>query len=156
MEILFGILTGVIMTASEVVIDKKLWKTKPEKEKIISNSIRAAIIVLATVAAWIFGLGALSFSSIAIATFTLIFDWTLNVSRWKRLPMPYNWRIGHGVAMNKWQRILWAIRKVTAKFFYHGGEDTKSPWDKVFQRIPPVGEVLIKGILFGVAIYFGL
>lgn len=45
------------------------------------------------------------------------------------------------------ERMIYRIKFFLTRFFYHGDENTKSIWDRAFQRARWGGEILFKGIL---------
>ena len=59
--------------------------------------------------------------------------------------------------LTKKERFFYAIKRFNAKFFYHGTEKNWKKldefYDAIFMRIPPGMELLIKGIVFGLAVY---
>jgi hypothetical protein len=64
--------------------------------------------------------------------------------------------------LNKKELFIYKFRIFTRKLFYHGDYDNMSfknfhHWyDLIWSRIPPQMELLIKGIVFGTALYFWL
>jgi len=108
-----------------------------------------------------------------MVVFFVLFDFSLNVSRWDNLPLPYyqpfhskvdihmkeGWVLDQAKEMayndlTQWQRIVYNLKNFTYRFFWHGDERTKSWYDKIFQRIPPAGELLLKGSVLYVALHF--
>jgi hypothetical protein len=171
------VITPVLL---EIKLDPYLWKKKLN-EKLISTLIRGAAFLLLSFFLWLMGYNYFASLGLLVGTFVMFFDFGLNVKRWKELPNPFYrpldkiCREFHGDLWGKYlectrsdlrqinkrlltrkQRIIYSLMQFSAKFFYHGGEHTKSPWDRMFQRIPPLGELLFKGIIFGISIWLFL
>ena len=165
------IIIGIVIVAIEIIVDRYLWKTG-KSDKIKTTIGRAALILLA---AWIMPFDFWMNCAVIAATFFLIFDFALNVSRWGDLPIPF-YRPYHSVerelkykqgysalsaaalAYDKLltkQKIIYKTSKFTKRFFWHGDEETKNWYDLAFQRIPALAElIIIKSTIFGIAIYF--
>ena len=159
------VIAGIILIVFEIMFDKWFWKNdKPDKP--ISTIVRSAIlilfgcVILLISKEWYFSLFA-TLSTAAV--FFLLFDFTYNVSVWNKLPIPYyrpyhskerelrykqmyDFKKAATLAYNNlttWQKIVYNLQKFTKRFFWHGDEETKSIYDKIFQRIPPAGELLL-------------
>lgn len=149
------ILIAITIVALEIYYDKKQW-AKDKNDKPISTYLRLGCFVLYFVLTiiiqndWIYALLALFLSA---STFFLLFDSTLNVVRWKVLPEPYWWRIEQNKTNWFQKKVLWPIMKFSKRFFWHGDKNTKSFYDRIFQRIPYQGELLLKGAVLYTAIY---
>jgi len=174
-KIMLAVIAGIILVVFEIMFDKWFWKNnKPDKP--ISTIIRSAILilfgclVLIISGDWYFALFA-TLSTAAV--FFLLFDFTLNVTVWNKLPVPYYWRyhrvkrdyIKSGlntksagemayINLTTWQRFVYQHQRFTKRFFWHGDEGTTSIYDKIFQRIPPLGELLLKGCVLYSVMYF--
>ena len=169
------VIAGIILVVFEIMFDKWFWKNdKPDKP--ISTIIRSAILIL-------FGCVMLIISNdwyislfatlSTAAVFFLLFDFVHNVLKWDKLPIPYYWPfnikrrelISGGYSreeanksaynnLTNWQKIVYNLQKFTKRFFWHGDEETKSIYDKIFQRIPSLGELLLKGCVLYSVMYF--
>jgi hypothetical protein len=117
---------SVLLVVLEIIADKYLWKIG-KLDKPITTIIRVGLILL--IASFYDFWPALL---LVISVHWMLFDFSLNISRWNELP----------------------ARKFLAKLFYHGHFKEKFSYDWFFQRIPPQMELLMKGILFGVALYY--
>ena len=171
---IYILITLAIVTV-EIIFDHWRWKqSKPDKP--ISTILRAGLIALSGIIILLvtkdinYTLRALA---VIVGTLFLTFDFALNVSRWKDLKAPY-YRLyqkrfdkykksGYSEhqarkmsysALTSWERIEFAIKIFSTKFFYHGEGKKKFSYDLIFSRIPPQGELLIKGITFYMAIYY--
>ena len=152
--ILLAITCSIIL--SEIKYDKTRWKAG-KSDKPISTILRSGLIALVVIVNWIATgdfMSALKVLGVMFGTYLLVFDFDLNVSRWKDLPLPYHWKVAHKKHLNIWDKILMWISEFTTRFFWHGDVETKSIYDKIFQRIPPLAELLFKGCVFGTLIYF--
>jgi hypothetical protein len=159
MTALLTVLLTLVTPASEIPFDHWLWKqeklTNKKLEKKVSNGFRLLSFTLCSfLISLVTGQVLHLCAALVAASFILLFDFGLNVSRWSDLPVPYDWRKQQGIEKTMLQKVLFKIRFFKTRFFYHGDEDTKSLYDRAFQRVPPAGELLIKGIIFGVALYF--
>jgi hypothetical protein len=150
--VLIIVLTMLSVPTLEIIYDHSRWK-KNKSDKHISTILRCvAFLIIGTVFA-LTGLGGF-FSSIFLsaATHLFFFDNALNITRWKtlkRLNLSYNWRIAHGIELNKRQKILWKIEQFLNKLYYHSKKGT----DKIYANIPWFAETFFKSIILGIAIY---
>ncbi len=170
------ILVGIAIVILEIIFDKISW-TKGIDDKPISTIMRFVLMVIISVVIfiesdldWIF---ALTSFAVIFTTHFALFDFVLNVVRWENLPDPWYWPYGTKyrelqkqgytieeaeaaayALLSTWQKIVYRVSKFTKRFFWHGDGQTKSIYDKAFQRIPPLMELMIKGILFWIAWYY--
>lgn len=146
------IFAGVAVVILEILYDKWMW-SQGKDDKPISTILRAVLMVASALAisliAGFVWLDALKIFSVIFCTHFLLFDFALNVVRWKDLPDPWTYQDG-----SQYRKILEKIRSFTVRFFWHGDQNTKSIYDRIFQRIPPIMELIIKVTLLGIAIYF--
>lgn len=169
------LIAGVTLVILEILFDHWMWRNEKD-DKPISTILRGVLLIL-------FGCVVLIISNdvrltvvtvlATAAVFITLFDFSLNVSKWDKLRMPFyrpfhseerrlkkeGWSISNAKVMaynnlTKWQKFVYRLQKFTSRFFYHGDENTKSWYDKAFQRIPPLGELLFKGIILYVALHF--
>jgi hypothetical protein len=146
-------ITSLIITL-EIIIDKKIWKHSGN-DKPWTTIIRGVLILSMSIA-----LGNTLLSAfLAFAYYFLVFDFALNVARWDELPKAWSYKRHHNIEETRKEKILFAIRKFNTKFFYHGDElkvkSNFNDWyDLAFQRTPPQMELLIKIVVFSVAVYY--
>ncbi len=172
---MIALIAGVTLVILEILFDHWMWK-KEKDDKPISTILRGVLLIL-------FGCVILIVSGdvrLAIITtlatagvFITLFDFSLNVSKWDKLPVPFyrpfhseerrlkkeGWSRSNSKIMaynnlTNWQKLVYRLQKFTSRLFWHGDEGTKSWYDKIFQRIPPLGELLFKGIILYVALHF--
>lgn len=148
------ILTGLILTIIEIVVDIQLWKRKVNDKP---YTTLGRFLIMAMIAGFIPGNLYLNFFVI-FSTHFLLFDFSLNLSRWNKIPMPYSWKLEHMAKMNKNDYIKYGLECFITTLFWHGDElkgwNLTEWYDKFWQRIPPPMELLIKGTVFSIAIYY--
>ncbi len=177
MTISIYILIALAIVTAEIIYDKWCWRQIPRKnDKPASTILRYATGALACIIIYLVTLDinyTLRCVAVIISTFFLTFDFALNVSRWKDLPIPYyrhyqkrfsNYRkSGYSEdqarrmsysALTTWESIVYKVMIFTSKFFYHGKDKKKWSYDWIWNRIPPQGELLVKGIVFYMAVYW--
>lgn len=146
------IFAGVAIVILEILYDKWMWK-QGKDDKPVSTILRAVLMIASALAiALIAGftwLNTLTIFGVIFSTHFLLFDFVLNVVRWKDLPDPWTFKDG-----SRYRKILEKIRSFTARFFWHGDQNTKSIYDRIFQRIPPIMELILKVTMLGTTIYF--
>lgn len=153
--------TAIIMYA-EITVDHMLRKMN-KSDKPWTTIGRAVLI---TVVMIIFFSATKNIALTALAGVSVIslyfgfFDTVYNLSRWNDLPWPYNYKTQHNIEETKKEKKAYALKKFKYKLFYHGtfsiNDKKGSPYDRMFKRIPPSGELLLKGIAVGVALHFYL
>ena len=171
------IVIALLIVTAEIIYDKWCWRQDPWKnDKPISTILRYGAGALACIIIYLVTLDinlTLRALAVIVGTFFLTFDFTLNVSRWKDLPMPHYqpfWSrvkryIDSGYssiqaakmaysALTTWENIVYKVMIFTSRCFYHGGDKKKWSYDWIWNRIPPQGELLIKGIVFYMAVYY--
>ena len=163
---------GVGLTIIEIVVDILIWKRKGN-DKPYTTIVR---IVLMVIAAWIIG-NFWNTLFVIFATHFLVFDFSLNISRWKKITgifyyRPYhesvyklikdgfNEQQAHDLTMGyltRKERYIYHFMNIKSKVFYHGVDKSFKKldefYDALFMKIAPIFELLIKGILFGTSIY---
>ena len=164
---IYSILFGAAVVALEILVDKNVFWSKDKNDKPWSTIGRAVLFILwaFTFRNHIYWLHNLLLS---YSTFFLLFDWTLNVVRWKELPEAYFWKLRQGVKTTKFEiNFLYPYRNFVAKFFYHAAPKKRDKshtalkyfidnwYELAYTRIPPQAEVLIKAsILLSVILYY--
>ena len=171
------IIAGIALITTEIIFDKWCWYQDPPKDdKPYSTIIRGVLLIL-------FGLIVISITkdwyyslwvTLCVGSvFFLLFDFVLNVVQWVYLPIPYyqpydskyrelrknkySVRRSKKLALESltlWQKFVFKLQRFTKRFFWHGDENTTSWYDKAFQRIPPLMEILIKVTIFSITIYY--
>jgi hypothetical protein len=151
-EKMIPIYAGVTIVILEILFDKWRW-SQGKDDKPLSTILRAFLMILSAFAislisgfTWI---NTLTIFGVIFSTHFFLFDFVLNVVRWKELPKPHTYQDG-----TLFRKVLEKIRLFTARFFWHGDQNTKSIYDRMFQRIPPIMELMIKGVLLWITIYF--
>ncbi|MCK5611339.1 hypothetical protein KAR91_56235 [Candidatus Pacearchaeota archaeon] len=170
-----AIIAGVTLVILEILFDHWMWRNDKD-DKPASTILRGVLLILFGCVVLIIS-NDVRFTAVTvlatIAVFVTLFDFSLNVSKWDKLPVPFyrpfhsherkmkkeGWSLSNSkkIAYNnltKWQKFVYRLSKFTKRFFWHGDEGTKSWYDLVFQRIPPMGELLFKGIILYVALHF--
>lgn len=146
------IYAGVAIVILEILYDKWRWK-QGKDDKPVSTILRAILMVVSAFTISLIGgftwLKTLTIFGVIFSTHFFLFDFVLNVVRWRDLPDPWTFQDG-----SRYRNILEKIRSFTARFFWHGDQNTKSMYDRIFQRIPPVMELIIKVTMLGITIYF--
>lgn len=146
------IFAGVAIVILEILYDKWMWK-QGKDDKPVSTILRVVLMVASAFTISLIGgftwLNTLTIFGVIFSTHFLLFDFVLNVVRWKDLPDPWTFQDG-----SRYRKILEKIRSFTARFFWHGDQYTKSIYDRIFQRIPPIMELILKLTLLVTTIYF--
>jgi hypothetical protein len=166
------ILIACSLTIIEIIVDIKLWDRKFNDKP---YTTLGRLLIMAIAAGFIPGNLYLNFF-LMFSTHFLLFDFALNVARWKVIEgifyyAPYHNQLRALMAyvnddeahestlkgMKKKERFIYHYMNFKAKFFYHGHikEWNLTEWyDKLFHRIPPAMELLIKITVFSTSIYF--
>ena len=165
---ILAILIGVGLTIIEILIDILIWKSKGNDKPYTT----IGRILLMIIAAWIIG-NFWPTLFVIFSTHFLLFDFSLNIARWKKIKGIFYYRPYHenvyklikdgfneqqahdltmGILTTK-ERYIYHFMNIKSKVFYHGVDKKKFSYDWFFMRIAPIGELLIKSILFGTSIY---
>ena len=177
MTISIYILIALGIVAAEIIYDKWCWRQIPRKnDKPTSTILRYATGALAFIIIYLVTNDinyTLRCAGVIISTFFLTFGFSLNISRWKDLPNKYYAFYMHSYRRNikdgfskiqsadmayailtKKQKREYKIGIFIGKFFWHGKDKKKWSYDWIWNRIPPQGELLVKGIVFYMAAYW--
>ena len=176
MTLAIYILIALVIVGAEIIYDKYRWRQgKPDKP--LSTILRAGLIALATIITYLVTKDinlTLRTVAVIIGTFFLVFDFALNVSRWKDLPKKYYAFYAHAYNRNikagfskiqsadmayailtKKQKREYKIGIFIGRLFWHGDELTTSWYDLFFQRFaPPPMEILLKAIALWAGFYY--
>lgn len=160
---LIAIAFGCVVVAAEIIVDKKVFWANLKNDKPITTILRVIPFLLLGIVYTFIDVGmAVRGVLLSYATFFMLFDWTLNCSRWDELPRPYWWKLSHLDADElTWfdYKIGWPLRVFLAKFFYHAQPKPKpervtfqyyidNGYELFWQRIPPQMELLVKILPF--------
>lgn len=165
------IFTGILIASLEIYIDKKIWKASGNDKPFTTIGRLVLIAILAT----FYNYDTIIWNYLVmLMSFFLVFDWGLNISRWKTIEgifyyRPYHSRYKLYIDLNykeEWahrktlskltniEYLIYHFMNIKSKVFYHGVDKPKWSYDWYYQRIAPVFELMIKGICFGMAVYF--
>ncbi len=171
------ILIALAIIATEIMYDQYRWSIG-KSDKPSSTILRGGLIALSGIIIYLVTLDinyTLRCAAVIISTFFLTFDFALNVSRWKDIPKKYYAHYSHAyhryirdgfskiqsadmayAILTKKQKIEYKIKIFIGRFFWHGVDKKKWSYDWIWNRIPPQGELLVKGIVFYMAVYWYL
>ncbi len=172
------ILIALSIVAAEIIYDHWCWRQVPWKnDKPESTILRGVLMALSGIIIYLVTDDinfTLRCASVIAGTFFLTFDFSLNVSRWKDLPLAYYSPYGRAYkkyfdegfneidsgiyaynSLTRKQKIIYKITMFSDRFFYHGQEKKRFSYDYIWNRIPPQAELLVKGIgLWGGCYYY--
>lgn len=165
------ILTGILIASLEIYIDKKIWKASGNDKPFTTIGRLVLIAILAT----FYNYDTIIWNYLVmLMSFFLVFDFGLNISRWKTIEGIFYYRPYHEIYYNlkklgythdqsdtstiilltDKEFLIYHFMNIKSKVFYHGVDKKKWSYDWYYQRIPPAMELMIKGICFGMAVYF--
>jgi len=177
MTLAIYILIALAIVIAEIIYDKWRW-SQGKNDKPVSTILRAGLIALYGIIIYLVTKDinyTLRCLAVIVAVFFLVFDFALNVSRWKDLPIPYY--SPYNQAYNSYiksdystiqsqamalgdltmkENIVYSVMIFTGRLFYHGKDKKVWSYDWIWNRIPPQGEALIKGIVMYMAVYWYL
>lgn len=168
---------SLLIVTLEIIFDKWRWR-QGKDDKPASTRMRIAAWALGSIIIYLATKDivlTLACLGVIIAVFFAVFDFALNVARWKDLPLPYYAAFAHAYKRNindgfdkiqasKYaytilspkQKREYKIKIFTGRLFWHGEGKEPFSYDWIFNFIPPQGELLGKGIVLWMSIYWYL
>ena len=135
------LIESIVYIPLEFVLDKYGFWNKGKIDKPISTIIRLLVFIICSAIVYhpvneflAFFWGVIFMGSVFFA----LFDFTVNILRWKSLPKDHKNR---------------KLNTFIIRLFYHGN-GSGSIYDKFFLRIPPQMELLLKGLAVYISIHY--